>query len=172
VMPLREERGPWSLGCRAYERTCFALIEASKRHEWLTILPDKERPLRFTFAVGGTPFRFYRGEPNEPPSRYLLITFEEHRQRQLSLDLNFPDTPSNTFLRFAVETDSKGRVTTVSVVEFNELRIPTGCYAIPFEAQTIVVPLRARPIDTPPPVVQALEENDDSVREERNASGL
>ena len=164
----RNGDGVWSFGCRAYERTIFALTEASKQYEWLTILPDKEKPLRFTFAIGSTPFRFYRGDPEEPPSRYLLITFEEFRQWNLDLSI-----PADALLRIAVETDSAGRATTISVVELNEIRVVSGVYAIPAadQAAPVVVPLRQPPIETPPPVVVPLEE-EETAREERNASNL
>ncbi len=49
--------GAWGLGCRAYERMCFAIEKACETHSWLTIVPEKEKPLRFTFAIGHVPFR-------------------------------------------------------------------------------------------------------------------
>src|ERR1035438_2927788 len=58
----------WSHGCRAYARTCHALREAAKEFQWLRILPEFES-LRFTFAIGTVPIRFYRGLPDERPSR-------------------------------------------------------------------------------------------------------
>ena len=48
----------WSLGCRVYARTCHALTLAADRHEWLTILPEDEKPLRFAFAIGSVPSAF------------------------------------------------------------------------------------------------------------------
>lgn len=34
---------PWVLGCRAYRRTCFALAEAAKEHDWLTLVEPQEK---------------------------------------------------------------------------------------------------------------------------------
>jgi hypothetical protein len=158
--------GPWGLGCRAYERTCFALEKATAEYPWLAILPDREKPLRFTFAIGNVPFRFYHGDPKDPPSRYLAVTCEEIRQRQLALDL---EIPTDTILRIAIETDSTGRASIISVVELDQAKTVTGDYAIPSDSQRTVIPLRAKPVDTPAPTVQRLE--DTSKREERNVSG-
>ncbi|WP_373514601.1 hypothetical protein [Persicitalea sp.] len=32
----------WSLGCRIYSRSCFAIRQAAANCDWLTILPEKE----------------------------------------------------------------------------------------------------------------------------------
>lgn len=34
---------PWSLGCRIYSRTCFALREAAAKYDWLTIVDEAEQ---------------------------------------------------------------------------------------------------------------------------------
>ena len=33
----------WSLGCRAYARTCHAIREAANQYSWLTVLPEDDR---------------------------------------------------------------------------------------------------------------------------------
>jgi len=103
---------PWGFGCRAYERTCFAIEEAAKRNPWLTILPDKEKPLRFTFSIGHVPMRFYHGAPDDPPNRYLAVSYMEIHQRQQALDFGL-QIPKDGILRIAVETDSNGRASCV-----------------------------------------------------------
>jgi hypothetical protein len=159
--------GAWGFGCRAYERTCFAITNAIPANSWLTILPDKSKPLRFTFAVGNVPFRFYRGDPNDPPSRHLSCTFEEFRQQRLAIELG---VPIDSMLRLAVETDAEGKVSQVSVVELDASGNVMGTYAIPSGVQPNVVPFRAKPIDTAPPTVEPIQTEPEQ-REERNASG-
>jgi hypothetical protein len=161
---------PWSFGCRAYDRTCFAIEQASKKYNWLTILPDREKPLRFTFAIGHVLLRFYHGEPDDPPSRYLTISYMEIHQRQQALDFGLP-IPTDGILRIAVETDSTGRALRVSVVEMNADRNVTDMYVIPFEIQRVAIPMRARPVETPAPVIEPLKKEDETQkREEPDAS--
>jgi hypothetical protein len=162
--------GPWGFGCRAYERTCFAFSGASETQTWLTILPCKDAPLRFAFAVGNIPFRFYRGDPQEPPSRYLETTHEEIRHWQLALDLDM--VSKEALLRIAVETDATGRAKTITVVEMNELKSVAGSYSIPFATQRVtVVPFRSRPVETPAPTVEPLgEPQEANGSEERNVA--
>ena len=62
--------GDWSLGCRVYQRTFFAIRELAKIVDWLTINPEL-KALQFSFSVGSVPLRYYKGDPDDPPSRYL-----------------------------------------------------------------------------------------------------
>ena len=57
-----EGDGPWSLGCRAYERIGFVILKVNDNDNWLKTLPEKSA-LAFSFAIGNVPFRFYRGNP-------------------------------------------------------------------------------------------------------------
>lgn len=164
--------GPWGLGCCAYERMCFAIEKASQAHSWLKVLPDPEKQLRFTFAVGHIPFRIYRGQPGEPPSRYLTTSYAEIRHRQRALEFGHP-IPIDGILRIAVETDDTGRASTISVVEMDEERQITGSYIIPSETQPGVIPLRLKPIDTAPPKLEPLKKTEESSerKEQGDASG-
>ena len=158
--------GPWGLGCSAYERTCFAIEKASQAHSWLEVLPDPEKHLRFTFAIGRIPFRIYRGEPSDPPSRYLATSYAEIRHRQYVLDLGLA-IPLDGILRIAVETDETGRASMISVVELNEARKITGSYTIPSEVQRRVIPLRPKAIDTPAPRLEPLKKADQTPAEHK-----
>lgn len=144
--------GPWSLGCRAYERICFGIEEAAKDYEWLHIL-QKIRNLEFSFAIGSIPFRFYRGTPDEPPDNYQFKTFGELRHLQLCLEIDgLP--PIDNILRLAIETDAVTReVSRVTLVEMNSAGEPTGVWEIPDESTaTNVIPIQTPPIDLPPAV--------------------
>jgi hypothetical protein len=166
--------GPWGLGCSAYERTCFAIEQGAAEHEWLSVLPDKEQHLRFAFAIGHIPFRLYRGEPGDPPSRYLATSYAEIHQRQLALDFGVT-IPSDGILRLAVETDATGRALRISLVELNEARQVIGSYVIPFEEAEgeFTVPLKPLPVDLPAAALEPLQQPADEPRKRstKNASG-
>jgi len=142
----------WSHGVRAFAWSKFALTEGTKEYPWLTSLDAVPR-LRATFAICGRPFRFYRGMPEEPPSRYLTRTFAEIRQFQLVL--KFDEARSlDKILRIAVETDEQGETTAVTLVEVDKRGRVTNSYLIPLAvAKTNVVPAQAPGVDVRPPLV-------------------
>ena len=147
----------WSLGCRVYARTCFALQQAANQFEWLTILPEDEKPLRFTFAIGSIPIRFYRGEAGDPPGRYVSVSYAELSQQQLAFQIDGIRL-LDQILRLAVEIDTKREVSGVFLVELDKQGNVTEAYKIPFEIESgNVAPLRSKPIDVPPPQLQPLE---------------
>jgi hypothetical protein len=147
---------PWSLGCRIYSRTCFALREASAKYGWLTIV-DEAEPLCFTFAIGSVPFKFYRGSPDDPPGRLLEMTYGELRQQQLVFDIEGIRL-LDKILRIAVETFSNGEAATISVVEMDKAGVVTGTYSIRAVIElSNVTPLQAKPIDLPAPTLEPIE---------------
>jgi hypothetical protein len=157
----------WSLGCRVYSRTCHRIRLAAQRYDWLAILED-EKPLRFAFAIGSIPFRFYRGDADDPPSRYLMTTYAELHQQQLALELGIV-IPTDQILRLAVETDAKRQVSSVILVEMDQSGNLTGTYSIPFDIQpTNVVPLQSKGVDLPPLTLEPLMK-DEEKREKRDA---
>jgi hypothetical protein len=162
--PMAGDNG-WSLGCRVYVRTCHALREAAKEHEWLKILQEEEN-LRFTFAIGSIPFKFYHGEAGDPPGRYLIATFAEIHQRQLALKLD--GVPMlDQILRLAVETHATGDVSSVTLVEMDEHRNVTESYRIPYDAEpSKVVRMEPKAINLPPPKIEALESNEEKSKKE------
>jgi len=149
----------WSLGCRAYARTCFAIRAASKEYPWLTILHESEE-LRFSFVIGDIPFRFYTGEPDDPPGRYVFRTFGELQHVQSMLPIEGIRT-LDKILPLAIETDSQREVSSVTLVEMDQSGQATEKYTIPFDVtQGNVEPLQTKPINLPPPTVEPrIEEN-------------
>jgi hypothetical protein len=157
----------WSLGCRVYSRTCHGLRIAARQYDWLSIMED-DKPLRFGFAIGSIPFRFYRGEADDPPSRYLMTTYAELHQQQLALELGIV-IPKDQILRLAVETDPTRQVSSVILVEMDQSGNPTGSYSIPFDIEpTNVVPLQSKGVDLPPLTLEPLAK-DEEKREKRDA---
>jgi hypothetical protein len=156
---------PWSLGCRIYSRTCFALRDAAAKYDWLTIV-DEAEPLCFTFAIGSVPFKFYRGSPADPPGRLLEMTFGELRQQQLVFDIEGIRI-IDKILRVAIETYSNGETATISVVEMDKGGVVTGTYTIPAEIEVSnVMPLQAKPVDLPAPTLEPIEDSQE--KEEEN----
>jgi hypothetical protein len=157
----------WSLGCRVYSRTCHVLRVAAQEYSWLTILED-EKPLRFGFAIGSIPFRFYRGEADDPPSHYLMTTYAELHQQQLALELGVV-LLKDQILRLAVETDATRQVSNVTLVEMDEAKSLTGTYNIPFDIELRnVTPLQSKGVDLPPLTLEPLKKAEEN-REKRDA---
>ena len=143
----------WSLGCRMYVRTCHALKVAAARLDWLTIVPEAQA-LRFTFAIGSVPLRFYKGPADETPNRYLETTYAELNQQQMAFE--FEGLPClDRVVRIAVETDVSGDVSQVSLVELEEFGTITGLYRISL-VKTVnkVKSLQARAVTLPAPTIK------------------
>jgi hypothetical protein len=156
----------WSLGCRIYSRTCFALKNAASGYDWLTVVAEAE-PLCFTFAIGSIPFKFYRGSPDDPPSRLLEMTFGELRHQQLAFDIEGIRLVDK-ILRVAVEAFPNGEVSSISVVEMDKAGVVTGTYCIPAEFElNNVTPLQAKPVDLPAPTLEPIEDS----REQKKDDG-
>lgn len=142
----------WVHGVRAFAWCKSALTKGTKTYSWLTSL-DAVPKLRATFAICGRPFRFYRGLPEEPPSRYLTRTFAEIRQFQLVLKFDGASS-IDKILRVAVETNELGETTNVTLVEVDKRGRVTNSYLIPETvAKTNVVPAHAPAVDVQPPTV-------------------
>ena len=142
--------GPWSLGTRVYERTFFAIKELAKtERSWLGI--NKEfHTLQFSFNIGPVPLRYFRGDPDDPPSRYLAHTDGELFQLQTCIQ--FDDRPTvDSMLRFAVGVDSTRQAAEVVLVEIDEFKEVIGQYRIPFEATNLNIrTFQTPPINIPP----------------------
>lgn len=165
--------GPWSLGTRAYERICWALRNAACADDWLTILPEAAA-LAFSFAIGGIPFRFYRGDPEEPPHHYQFRSYGEVHHHQLRLDLG-EAPPIDGVLRLAVETDGFGEVSAVTLVEVDSEGHPTGAYEIPLggsAASTNVLSIQPPPVDLPPVVAEPLKKEENEKKKDDGFSSI
>jgi hypothetical protein len=152
---------PWSHGCRAHVRQIKAVLDAAKEYDWLTVLPDEEA-LRFTFAIGGMPIRFYRGAPAEIPEHHLHRTFAEIRQLQLVLIPEVRKTAK--ILRMAIELDAEGNASEISLVELDVLGKPLNTYLIPqMVTKSNVIPAQTQAIELPPLHPEPLEDTHSDV---------
>jgi hypothetical protein len=158
---------PWSHGCRAHVRRMKAVTDAAKEYEWLTILPDEES-LRFTFAIGGVPIRSYRGYPEDVPTRHLYQTFAEIFQLQMVLIEGARAT--DQVLRMAIETDSEGQVSAITLVELDTGGTPLNTYAIPeLIAANNVVPAQTKAIELPPLEPEPIQDAETDVQKRTQA---
>lgn len=145
----------WSLGCRAYVRACFALSKGAKSLPWLSVVAE-DSPLRFTFAIGMLPIRFYRGGSDELPERYSEATGGELRQLEL---FKPEDVIPDGVLRLAVEPNSRGEVARVSLVEVNSLGVPLSTFPVlvATDANVMSFSTAAEGVILPPPSLQAIK---------------
>jgi hypothetical protein len=140
---------------------------ATEKHKWLTILPEAE-PLRFTFAIGTIPIRFYRGGATDVPGHYLQQTFVELHQQQLALQIDGLRLVDRV-LRLAVEIDATGEVENIILVEMDTAGTVTETYRVPLDDEAgKVTPLQLRPVELGPPQVEPLAA-EESEAEKKNA---
>jgi hypothetical protein len=140
----------WSLGCRIYARTCFALRKQSEINDWLSVLQESEA-LRFTFSIGRVPLKFYRGDVGDAPGHCKVISDAESAARQLLLDLG-EIALDDLLLRLVVKTDLQGRTIGVVLTELDNAGRLTGQYSIPFDDDgQSALPALSPGIDPGPP---------------------
>ena len=153
--------GNWCLGSRVYQRTYHRICELARAVDWLTINWEHKH-LQFSFSVGFVPLRFYKGDPEDPPSRYLFRTPGEDGAVQLHFEFEgIP--PADTVLRLAVTVDSTLSASRVSLVEINEFKEVERLFQIPFDAALPialprnVTPMQSPPVNLPPVVAEPVE---------------
>lgn len=135
----------WSRGCRAYDRTRYAVAQAAigEQRDWLSIVEDDG--LHFVFSIGAVPIRFYRGEPNksavsrrarqESPEAQALL-FALHSVEEPGFDELVP--------RLVIETDALGEVSNVVMVWLDENGVPRYPYSVPLTSSSKITPIRSR----------------------------
>jgi len=154
----------WSLGCRVYVRECHAVRAAAQKFPWLTILHEAEN-LRFTFAIGSIPVRFYTGDAEDAPGRYLDRSHAELHQQQLAFRIDGLRL-IDSVLRLAVETDTNGEVENVFLVEMDTAGTVTETYRIPLDGQAAnVTLLQPKPVELGPPAVEPLVAEETEAKE-------
>jgi hypothetical protein len=108
-----EGDGPWSLGCRVYERTINALAAEMESLPWFDFIRNG---LYFVILIEGVPIRFYKGEIENPNFRSLRRRYPEIEAQQCV----FPFDSSQWFWRLVVETDENGGIFRILMVQYTE----------------------------------------------------
>lgn len=143
----------WSLGCRVYSRIMAQLRRESQITPWLTVLPETQA-LRFTFAVGSVPLKFYKGDADDVPQKFLEPSFAELRQLNLAFKTDGFD--STNLLRIAIEPDASGKTSTVTLVEVEESGQPIRVFQIPLDAANVIA-MKPKPINLEPPTLGIID---------------
>ncbi len=145
----------WTLGSCAFQYGRYRIREAAQSlgFEWLKIIDGS---LRFIFAIGRIPVRFYRGLADEPNDRTKSQSFNDLRQLSFDFDKDI-EISDEKFYRFAVETDDDGSIMAIKFIVFDEFSPPYVIWEVPLgvKVPTIfsVVSDVDEGVELPPPVV-------------------
>lgn len=104
---------PWTVGCEAFAFQKREIEAASAELTWLEILDPS---MQFVFSIDGVPFRFYRGEPDDPTARTLKQSYSELKQLSLFGADELVKLATDPAYRFAIETDLEGALTAITCV--------------------------------------------------------
>jgi hypothetical protein len=107
--------GNWGLGCRAYERTAFRLIQLSSSGEypWLQAVKPTSNRLELALSIGGCPVRYLRGDSERPASRHVVRAEYQYRLWPEARD------DEGWYWLLVLETDERGNGTRVVVEQVN-----------------------------------------------------
>ena len=161
VYDARRGDSGWGVGCVVYERTCFALSTAAGTKpysDWLSVV--EQDGLKFSFAVGGVPLRFYRGVPDRSaPGRTLRVRAPELEAQQLSF-LDAEEDEANLICRLVIEVEDTGYVSRVAFARVDRDGALRDVWVIPHEGEAVVLPFDGAvpPVDVEPPVVRPTRE--------------
>ena len=145
-----EGDGPWSLGCRIYERTINKIEQKAETLRWLKIYREK---LFFVIIINSIPLRFYKGKVDTPTIRTLRQKkFPEQRNEQLMFDF---ESQREWVWRISVDTDIDGSVLRTSLAQYDKIGNHRNGWEIPITDHiTEVSPVQIRhesvELDRPP----------------------
>lgn len=143
--------GPWSLGCRCYDRTRNQLIAFAERHHWMTIEDDS---LCFVFRIDDVPIRFHK-EGEDAPRQKL-----KHQPESAAVQLTLDVAPASTsYLRLVVLTGEDETAERIELVKYSATEIPEQRWVIVdctanVSSGSAVVPFQQHGVKLDPPVVR------------------
>lgn len=105
-----EGDGPWSIGCRIYERTINKIDREKNKLPWLQTFKDG---LYFIILIEGLPIRYKRNMSDTPSLESLNI-----RNTEKLLQQAFYFGPTFFFWRILVDTDEEGKVLDISLARY------------------------------------------------------
>jgi len=152
--------GHWGLGCRAYERTAFRLIQLASAggYPWLHAVNPSNNRLELALSIGGCPVRYLRGDSERPALRQV-----ERAEYQYRLWPGARDDEDWYWL-LVLETDELGNGTRVVVEQVNRMGETRWAWAAA-EAATAatraaeIMSIAREGIDLPPPVIEVASRN-------------
>jgi hypothetical protein len=155
----------WSLGCRAYSRTCgalskLALAEAKSATPWFTA---EFEGLACLLRIGGVPIKFYHGSPNDPSQRALRgldAAARDALSGQTSLFSYLPSYEAREEWHWLMAVETHGAGGSVSSVVIFQATVSGSMrnpWPIPLEERiptlAEVTDMQREGVDLPPPVV-------------------
>ena len=135
--------------------------------------------LKFSFAIGGVPFRFYSGRrgadgdaERTAPSRALRVRAPELHAQQLSF-LDAEEIEADLICRLVIEVDDLGQVSRVAFARVDREGGPQDVWVIPDGGEAVVLPFDATvpPVGVEPPAVRPSREQRDESRPEEERRG-
>lgn len=155
-----KHEGPWSLGCRCFERTWGMLRERSEEFDWLEVVAEAGGvpggPRAFVMKIGEHHVRVYRARPDRPedvPLRYRQPVFPEFHHAMLD---------GGMLLRIAVENDVDDHPDLISLVEVNAVTGNiTNTFVIPDSDQS--VPFGEPPVEMQPVVAEPADHDEHGI---------
>jgi len=152
--------GHWGLGCRAYERTAFRLIQLASAggYPWLHAVNPSNNRLELALSIGGCPVRYLRGDSERPALRQV-----ERAEYQYRLWPGARDDEDWYWL-LVLETDELGNGTRVVVEQVNRMGETRWAW-VAAEAATAatraaeIMSIAREGIDLPPPVIEVASRN-------------
>ncbi|HEY1801585.1 MAG TPA: hypothetical protein VGG46_11690 [Terriglobales bacterium] len=164
--PLKGET-VWTLGSSKYERSKHKIKQmALENPSWFSLIPDGS-PMRCTFGIEGIPIRYYHQVPEfDPPQKYTVATEGERMHHQLLFEAD--GVPFRYMLfRLAIVDDRMGKVSSVTLVEFDDTATSTNEYLIPFDlAPSKIIPIQSPVVNLERVTVQPLESEQPASRNE------
>ena len=133
-----EGDGPWSFGCRVYERSCWVFETESANRSSSSWLRVHRNGLECVLLVGDgqTPLRFYTGEHENPPRRVMRRRLFEQLANQLAFDSLSEDfcalsEGAESVWRLAVEADNPYAEIRTFIVRCSVAGSPLNAWEVP-----------------------------------------
>ncbi len=152
--------GNWGLGCRAYERTAFRLVQLASGggYPWLQAVNPTNNRLELALSIGGCPVRYLRGDSERPALRHVARA--EHQYRL------WPDARDDEdwYWLLVLETDELGNGMRVVVEQVNRMGETRWAW-VAAEAATAAtqgsedMSIAREGAELPPPVIELASRN-------------
>jgi len=155
--------GPWSLGCRIYERVENRLIAISESGVWPWLKAYRQRTaLEFSVMIGNCLVRYYRGDADNPTCMQLVRA--EEMQRHFGFLLDDPDEAFTWFI--VLERDQQNRGLRVVVQQANSDGVVRHQWVAakadhPNDVNNVVTPMMKPAQDVGAPEITPKSESED-----------
>jgi hypothetical protein len=147
--------GNWGLGCRAYERTAFRLIQlaSSGGYPWLQAVNPTNNRLELALSIGGCPVRYLRGDSERPALRHVARAEHQYRLWPEARD------DEDWYWLLVLETDELGNGMRVVVEQVNRMGETRWAWVAAEAAMAATRGVEAMSItregaELPPPVIE------------------